>query len=222
MSELVYQYRRRRQGLPTVATPGETFWDIPVPGFLLRSALVSGWPGMEIEVYDAGESKMEILRLDHLGSGVVLGLASGELHHVVLKEPREGIRFGVDDDLAIALHQWQGKAIGQNVDGQQSYTMLSGKRVKKTTGATETKLYGIRPSLEDVTRQITPQGCKAPPGLLRQDAAAGVLDVAALYDNLKQIQGNKSNFGTGAFALQALVAPETAEVKWGETSQGGQ
>ncbi len=233
-SELVVQYRRRLKGLPPTTASGGSFWQTPVTGFLLRSALVSGWPGMEVEVYDAEEesdrSKMEILRLDHLGSGLLLCLVSGQLHHVKLKEPREGIRFGIDDDQAIVLRSWNGAEIGQNLELPSSYTVLSGpprkgeKPPEKTTqrGAGEAKLYGIKPSAHEVigSAGTTP----APHGLLRRQAASGVLDVAALYDALDSILGagtGGGTFGTGAFALQALAAPETVDVTWKRTSPGG-
>lgn len=236
VSDLVRQYRLRLQGKQPDATPGPSLWETPVTGFLLRSTLVSGWPGVEIEVYDKPEesSQMEILRFDHLGGDLLLCLVLGKLHHVTFKEPREGIRFGIDDESAVTLRSWKTN-IGQNLTttSSKSYTVLSGTKeeTQAPQGERDSKLYGIKPRMEDITEEVPQDGGtsfrrpreKAPSGLLRGDAAAGVLDVAALFDNLKEILApGDGDFGTGAFALQALVAPETARLVWGTVSQDGQ
>jgi hypothetical protein len=71
-------------------------------GFLLRSALVSGWPGAEITGYtdDEGEHSVQIVRLEHVSPSLLLCLFAGIVRRVDLQEPSEGVHFGVDADPA--------------------------------------------------------------------------------------------------------------------------
>jgi hypothetical protein len=68
----------------------------PTGGFLLRSALASGWPGLTVTGTLKG-TPMPLLRLEHLGPNVLLALFNGVPDTVILTEPQEGLEFGVDD-----------------------------------------------------------------------------------------------------------------------------
>lgn len=68
----------------------------PTAGFLLRSALVSGWPGLGVAGTSQGAA-VPILRLEHLGPGVLLCLFNGVPDTIILNEPQEGLEFGVND-----------------------------------------------------------------------------------------------------------------------------
>lgn len=69
-----------------------------VSGFILRSEVVQGWPGLEVNAYTADGKAMDIVRFERLGPGVLLclfeldgqALASVDIH-----EPAEGLHFGV-------------------------------------------------------------------------------------------------------------------------------
>lgn len=69
-------------------------------GFLLRSSLVSGWPGLEILGYAdaAGAEPLTILRLERVSATLLLCLFDGLVSRLDLQEPGEGIHFGVEDD----------------------------------------------------------------------------------------------------------------------------
>ncbi|CCK31823.1 hypothetical protein BN159_7444 [Streptomyces davaonensis JCM 4913] len=89
----------------------------PVTGFLLRSRMVSGWPGIHVrgyaednlrlappvdddEVGDAQDRpmrKLGLLRLERLAPAVLLALFDGLPAVVHLEEPRAGVQFGVDE-----------------------------------------------------------------------------------------------------------------------------
>jgi len=74
---------------------------IPKSGFLLRSSIVSGWPGVEVTASTnaAPDPNLpKILRLDQVAEGVLFCLARGSLETVTFREPREGITFGVSSD----------------------------------------------------------------------------------------------------------------------------
>ncbi|MGW9127526.1 hypothetical protein ACWGPW_21295 [Paenibacillus chitinolyticus] len=68
-----------------------------VAGFLLRSALVSGWPGMSVRAFDAQGNPLKLLRLSRLSSGIMLALFWGVSSSLAFSEPQEGLRFGIDD-----------------------------------------------------------------------------------------------------------------------------
>ena len=75
--------------------------DIPKSGFLLRSNLVNGWPGVEVTATTGDVSPgviPEILRLDQIADGVLFCLARGSIKQVRFREPREGITFGVSSE----------------------------------------------------------------------------------------------------------------------------
>ena len=75
--------------------------DIPKSGFLLRSSVVTDWPGVEVTAKtDAPSSPHlpEILRLEQVADGVLFCLARGPIRQVSFREPREGLTFGVDTD----------------------------------------------------------------------------------------------------------------------------
>jgi hypothetical protein len=70
-------------------------------GFLLRSTIVTDWPGVEVTAVTSAEHSdviPEILRLDQIADGVLFCLARGSIKQVTFREPREGITFGVDGD----------------------------------------------------------------------------------------------------------------------------
>jgi hypothetical protein len=66
-----------------------------VTGFLLRSALVSGWAGLEIEGYKKGVAqKINLVRNDSFGD-VMLVLFDDRVDRVTIAEPKEILAFGM-------------------------------------------------------------------------------------------------------------------------------
>jgi hypothetical protein len=99
LSKIVYQHRLRLQGKNPEWNPSERYMEMPKSGFLLRSRLLTGWPGVEITATTSVERDdfiPEILRLDQVADGVLFCLARGSLKKATFREPREGITFGVD------------------------------------------------------------------------------------------------------------------------------
>lgn len=90
----------RGEAPPAVAEPV-----VLMTGLLLRSALVSDWPGLEVKAYDTVYSPpdsppdatpLQILRMDRLSSTVLLCIFAGQVQQVELNEPSEGLQFGVE------------------------------------------------------------------------------------------------------------------------------
>ena len=74
---------------------------IPKSGFLLRSRIVTGWPGVEVTAATSATQDPnlpQILRFDQIADGVLFCLARGLIKEVTFREPREGITFGVGSD----------------------------------------------------------------------------------------------------------------------------
>ncbi len=72
-------------------------------GFLMRSPLVSGWPGLEVTLASA-TAPLRPLRLERLADDVLLGLVEGRIASLTLKEPPEGVRLMLPDrpDVGVA------------------------------------------------------------------------------------------------------------------------
>ena len=74
-------------------------------GFLMRSAIVSGWPGLEICGYSTSDepdeddnTKLKLLRLDRLSPDVLLCIFEDIPKKIVIHEPAESFHFGVTSD----------------------------------------------------------------------------------------------------------------------------
>jgi hypothetical protein len=75
----------------------------PITGFLLRSRLVSGWPGLHVRAYATDThpddqtvpDRVRLLRMERLSPAVLLVLFDGVPAVVHIEEPRSGIQFGV-------------------------------------------------------------------------------------------------------------------------------
>ena len=77
------------------ATPGAPE---ALTGFLVRSAVVSSWPGIEVRGFAdvAATQPLPLVRLENVAPATLLCLFGGVLARVDLQEPSEGVHFGVD------------------------------------------------------------------------------------------------------------------------------
>ncbi len=73
---------------------------LPVAGMLLRSALVSGWPGLSVTATAKG-TNVNIMRMDHLAPTILLVLWSAVPDTVTISQPEQGLIFGVEDGWTI-------------------------------------------------------------------------------------------------------------------------
>jgi hypothetical protein len=105
--ELDSEERNRRRTVGEARLAGAAG---PISGFLLRSPVVSGWPGLHVRAFDdepleedddpVGENdprRMRLLRLERLAPAVLLCLFDGIPKVVHIEEPRQGIQFGFDE-----------------------------------------------------------------------------------------------------------------------------
>jgi hypothetical protein len=99
---------RRRPGSPRFGGRVDA-----ISGFILRSAAVSGWPGLHVRAFDVDPAqgdkarfteddphRMRLLRLERLAPAVLFCLFDGIPKVVHIEEPRQGVQFGFDADNA--------------------------------------------------------------------------------------------------------------------------
>lgn len=101
LSKIVYQHRLRLQGQSPTWDTDDHYMSIPKSGFLLRSRIVTGWPGVELTVKTNARpdpNLPQILRFDQIADGVLFCLARGSIQDVTFREPREGLTFGIGSD----------------------------------------------------------------------------------------------------------------------------
>lgn len=89
---------------------------IPAPpqaGLLLRSTLVSGWPGLVVEARRKGQP-VPLLRSELLAPEVRICLFGEAPDAVTLAEPSQGLHFGYEDTEAIELRRLE-KPVGEKL-----------------------------------------------------------------------------------------------------------
>ena len=68
-------------------------------GFLLRSAVVDGWPNLEVTPYAPGGAELPPppLRMERIAPSVLFYIYPAALGSVAVHEPAEGLHFGLDE-----------------------------------------------------------------------------------------------------------------------------
>lgn len=109
--------RERRRGRPVDASTSTrrtaelALENDIITGFLLRSAVVTNYPGLQVRAYDTTDpsaAPLTILRLDRPSFGVLFALFDGSIAAVEIEEPHHGIRLGVDETESGAILQLRG------------------------------------------------------------------------------------------------------------------
>ena len=81
-----------QRGLGTLEPTGDG--EPAISGFVLRSALIAGWPHLDIRAHRDGV-KLTLLRLERLSGSVLVALFAGVPDRLELEEPHHGVQFGV-------------------------------------------------------------------------------------------------------------------------------
>jgi hypothetical protein len=124
---IMHQVREKLLGKsPTPPTAGAE--QATITGFLLRSQVVSGWPGLEVKAFSAvdtsgdmpqGTGPIPLLRMTRLAPDILLVLFPTTPAWVQIDEPREGLAFGVEDgEGANQAPVWLRHLVGANVGAQ--------------------------------------------------------------------------------------------------------
>ncbi|XEC92494.1 hypothetical protein AB6A23_13890 [Paenibacillus tarimensis] len=179
--EAMYFLRTKQSGIkadpPPLGAP-------PMSGFLLRSAVVAGWPGMAVRAFDAHDGLLKIARLERLSSNVLIGLFWGIPERLEFSEPQESFQFGLNQDGEINL---------------------------RTVGTNDLKMpFG---SELNVHLQVRDRFLRSGMVLdLRPDRADGLVQQAA--DAIKQaLKQERLSLKPSDFALQMVKSPERIEFR---------
>lgn len=139
---------------------------------LIRSAVVGGYPGLEVKGLDSNNDEVALLRMDQLARDVLLVIFEDLPAEVQLIEPPEGLHFGVRRGPVTSC------ANGSSASGDPAYTFL---RSLQAGQVGQQILEG--PDHEGVPSQV-----------FFRDDALGVLDVASTVSELECWLGKKDGF----------------------------
>lgn len=173
--KVVLAYRTKINQQPPIENPPSEY--VPVGGVLIRSALISGWPGLSLDGYDSQDSPLQLLRMDRLSENILLVLFAGVPSRVTLSEPEEGIHFGTDAQGAIELRSVSTGDLGEQTDS----LTIRGPQAQGTN-------Y-MRANTDDRVLNLDPA------------------DPTALVPTMITTLGNPSNFGSADFAMQMIISP---------------
>jgi len=126
LTELDDQERYVRLDLREELYSWGTMSAIDVTGMLMRSRIVSGWPGLEVRAYSRIGLPLTLLRMDRPAPDLLFCLFRGIPGAVEIEEPREGVQFGVDmpgvssevpSGFELKLRHITGDEAGREVEG---------------------------------------------------------------------------------------------------------
>ena len=159
----------KRAGAATAPVPDGP----PLAGMLLRSAVVSGWPGLEIRAYKDDGSPIHLLRTDRPASDILFCLWPSVPAKVAVDEPPEGIAFGFEDppppskDEGLWLYprSLDPQSYGMPLDAAKAFDAVAAGAVDAGTGvlrvagdaglvAVLSAKLGAEPKIRDVAVQL--------------------------------------------------------------------
>ncbi|MDX2361885.1 MAG: hypothetical protein QNK23_13835 [Crocinitomicaceae bacterium] len=153
--KLKTSFRRQKAELKNYASDGETY-----TGFILRSAVVAGWPGIEANGYSDTEGTAEIpkLRMEHLNNDTLICIFDGDVKMVALHEPPEALHGGLEGtapNLTTTLREVNGNNPGhQFLDSTAAIPLRNDEQTVKVSEAATSILDALNapPLDENVTK----------------------------------------------------------------------
>jgi hypothetical protein len=158
-----------RRRLAKAEIPGAVEVSPSIAGLLIRSQLISGWPGLEIAAYEnyttdshqiiVPGTKIDILRMERLSPDTLLCLFAKLPQLVQLNEPKEGLSFGTLSDGTIGA-----RYIGYQDDQPVGVFIMDQDRmqtapvVKRTGGKNVVDVLATRNGLRDILRKFNALG----------------------------------------------------------------
>lgn len=143
-------------------TPAATGVAGSMCGFLLRSAVVGGFPGLQVSAVAAGSATpLPALRIDRIAPDVLLALFPGVPGQVNLSEPQEGLRFGVEDGSSVDLRSVG--AAGQSTAGTQL-----GQSIKVSYRSGTAQVLDVTATLQQIATTVPAMAGLGPAGFAVQ------------------------------------------------------
>jgi hypothetical protein len=188
--------RRRPPGEGTLNTADPPLPTFPFEGFLLRSPLVRGWQGLEMEAWRWKKGEKDPvpappLRIDRLAPDIMLCIFNGPLAKIEIRQPPEGMHFGADGFQKNMLRNVTATAPGAQID-------LKGDEIAVPFRGQEAARFG------------------------REFEGMRVLDVPELAKRLHAaltkkdgMKGPLTSFTSAEFAVQMTESPGRVEITVG-------
>jgi hypothetical protein len=117
-------------------------------GFILRSDLISGWRGIEIQAFGDGNTPLTALRFERVDSDIFLGIFDGIVRSIIITQPYEGLHFGLKRETGKYTKQLKDEKAASNdqtvnLDAELDI-LITGDvlSVTKTAGIMKQKLEG--------------------------------------------------------------------------------
>lgn len=205
--------RKEREGIEPPNADRDLHW--PLTGFLLRSQVVTGWKGLEIRAYRgpaaarpgcdreppsdeewkalvaAGTAvPVDPLRIEQLAGDVMLGLFNGIVERLVIRQPQEGLHFGLKVDPAGGC-----------------------RKTLRDMGFADPQRAGkpLEPEIElDLLQKklMRPQSADGPAGVVEVAALAKAMkeDLAGRDQLAMDKEGKEHKFTSAEFAIQMIEA----------------
>ncbi len=176
---------RLRSVLRAKPAPAEVLAGGIMSGLIFRSVVVSGWPGLEVTATRKDGAGVDIIRMDHLSSDVLLCIFNGVPDKVEIIEPAEGLHLGV---------------VITGPDQPQEFEIFL-----RGLGFPKEKPYSAGEQIKDSRDQYLKVAGKFRDG---QGQPSGVIDiqglVGAVEQNLPQGALPDDKLTPGGFAIQLL------------------
>ncbi len=182
--------RREEEAVRYIESPAQMEDGTPYySGFLLRSALVKGWRGLEFQAFSTedkipGESPLTALRLETLGDELLFGIFEGELKRLTIEQPPEGIHFGFT----------RTEREGKEVTVKRMRSLENGKLLKGTEAELMWKDRDLRVMDVTATKSNIERALSATPGSFTSAEIALEL-IQNAYTGVFTIKDSKSGAG---------------------------
>ena len=191
-----------RDKLLGITTPGAPPPADAMAGFLLRSAVVSGWPGLEVRAWSAADptNPMKPLRLERVSPTVMIGIFPDVPVKLEFNEPSEGLVYGQEDQgISLRYLPGAGGATADNI----------GQVISLQVGATAATLSGSGAT------SITLESPGAPSAI----AANTTLDIISPDGKTTAAVTTAAPVSQGATQIQIQAYDFTAALPAGSTVQ---
>ena len=200
----------------------------PITGFLLRSRLVSGWPGMHVRAYatdtlpddrttpdlDTSPDRVRLLRMERLAPAVLLVLFDGVPAVVHIEEPRAGVQFGVQLTAAADPAQQSAVLTVRDVTHPNSGPLKTGTQAR-------TVPVPFRPGSPGVIniRKLNQALQAIPEANMGAAVDPAEFAIQMLRFPLRQVFGDTANIPPGTDAFVATVQIATLTARFGLARQ---
>lgn len=186
-------------------------------GFLLRSAAIASWRGVEIAVSVGGTWTTQFVRLDRVSENVLLCIVDGPVGAVRFTQPIEGLQFGVQ-----TTTNWDVELRGLDVGFAAGQPVTaSGKTVDGKLAVASTLVLDAAGSASALaTDLVGQQAWNSGQNLTSGDFAVQLLENSQIVELTVTSSGMSSPqpaprpealLGDGHAALQAFVARELSD-----------